>query len=137
MMVVSAPSFRHARRQALTLTPRVNGPECSGLKTETFPVWIELLHFITGFLGILRSYLSIGEDSGIISFKTAFDEFLSAVAVDTVLLRVHVKNIVKREGLVLSQNNLGLRRGHKRADVTSLYLFLCQLWTNPGKIESV
>lgn len=75
--------------------------------------------------------LSVGKYSGIITLKASFDEFLSAVGIDGVLRWVHVKHIVIREGLVLSQNHLGFARGHKCADVTSLNLFFCQLRTNP------
>lgn len=75
--------------------------------------------------------LSIGKYSGIITLKTSFDEFLSAVGIDGVLRRVHVKHIVVSEGLVLSQNHLGFARGHKCTDVASFNLFFCQLRTNP------
>lgn len=43
--------------------------------------------------------------------------------------------MVEREGLVLSQNYLGLGRGHKCTDVTSLYLLPGQLGTDPEDKE--
>lgn len=44
--------------------------------------------------------------------------------------------MVECERLVLSENDLGLTRGHKCTDVTSLYLLPCQLGTDPeGKGE--
>lgn len=76
-------------------------------------------------------YLTVCEDRGIVALEAAFNELLSAVAVDGILLGVHVKHIVVGEGFVLSQNHLGLSRGHKCANVTSFNLLFCQLRTDP------
>lgn len=80
-------------------------------------------------------YLTVCEDRGIVALKAAFNELLSAVAVDGILLGINVKHIVVGEGLVLSQNHLGLFRGHKCANVTSFYLLFCQLRTDPTETE--
>lgn len=77
-------------------------------------------------------YLTIREDCGIVALKAAFNELFSTVTVDGILLRVHVKYIVVRKGLVLSQNHLGLSRSHKCANVTSFNLLFCQLRTDPA-----
>lgn len=78
-------------------------------------------------------YLTVREDRGIVALKAAFNELLSAVAVDGILLGIHVKHIVVGEGLVLSQNHLGLSRGHKCTNVTSFNLLFCQLRTDPAE----
>lgn len=77
-------------------------------------------------------YLAICEDRSVVALKAAFNELFSTVTVDSILLRVHVKYIVVRKGLVLSQNHLGLSRGHKCANVTSFNLLFCQLRTDPA-----
>lgn len=75
--------------------------------------------------------LSISKDGGIVALKTAFNEFLCAVGVDGFLLGVHVKDIVVRKGLVLTQDHLGLPRHHICTNVTTLNLLFGQLRANP------
>lgn len=76
-------------------------------------------------------YLTVREDRSIIALEAAFNELLRAVAVDSILLGVHVKHIVIGEGLILSQDHLGLSRGHKCANVASFNLLFRQLRTDP------
>lgn len=76
-------------------------------------------------------YLTVRKDRGIIALEAAFNELLGAVAIDGILLGVHVEHIVVGEGLVLSQNHLGLSRGHECANVTSFNFLFCQLRTDP------
>ena len=84
----------------------------------------------------LLTHLSIGKYGGIVALEAALDQLLGAVAIDVVLLGVHVEHIVVCEGLILSQHYHGLSRAHERADVTPLNLLSGQLWTNPNREET-
>lgn len=81
----------------------------------------------------LLTNLPISKDGGIVALKTAFDESLCAVGVDSFLLGVHVEDVVVGEGLVLTQDHLGLPRHHIRANVTTLNLLFGQLRANPDR----
>lgn len=92
-----------------------------------------VVRFIGGFG---RLYLSIRKNSCIVSFKATLDELLNTGAVDLVLVGIQVKHKVICEGLVFSQENLGLSGSHGGADVTSLDLFLCHLWPDPDQKQN-
>lgn len=78
-----------------------------------------------------KTCLSICKHGGIVAFEAALDQLLGAGGVDGVLLGVHVKQIVKGEGLVFSKDHLGLSWHHVCTDMTSLYLLPGQLRTDP------
>lgn len=80
---------------------------------------------------VWQIYLPVCEDGGVVTLEAAVDQLLRAGGVDGVLLRVHVEHVVVREGLVFSQDDLGLSGHHVGADVASLYLLSGQLRTNP------
>lgn len=82
---------------------------------------------------MLLSYLTIGEDSGIISLEAAFDELVDTAVVDALLLWVYVKHEVIGEGLVFSQQHLWLPRSDQCAHMTALNFLLGHLRTNPRR----
>lgn len=77
--------------------------------------------------------LAVCKDRSVVSFKAALDESLCAVGVDSVLLTVHVKDMVVGEGLVFTQHYLWLTWHHICTNVTPLDLLFGQLRTNPGR----
>ena len=99
---------------------------CKRIKWDTL---YNCIHVLTN--------LPIREDGGIVALKAALDESLRAVGVDSFLLGVHIKDVVIGEGLIFTQDHLGLPRHHVCTDVTTLNLFFGQLRTNPGRKEDV
>lgn len=81
----------------------------------------------------LWTNLPICKYGGIVSFKAAFDQSLSAVLVDGFLLSVYVKDVVVGKGLVLAQDHLGFTGHHEGADVAALDLLFGQLRTDPAE----
>lgn len=80
-----------------------------------------------------KLYLPVGEHCRVISLKTTLDKLVDAGAVDRLLLDIHVKHKVIREGLVFTQQHLGLSGGYGGADVAALDLLLRHLRTNPAR----
>lgn len=81
----------------------------------------------------LMTNLSIRKDCGVVALKATLDEPLRAVGVDCFLLSVHIEDIIKGEGLVLTQDHLGLSWHHIRTDVTAFNPLFGQLRTDPGR----
>lgn len=77
--------------------------------------------------------LSICKDGGVVALKAPLNESLSTVGVDSFLLSVHVKNMIKGEGLVLAEDHLRFSGHHICAYVTAFDLFFSQLRTDPTK----
>lgn len=80
-----------------------------------------------------KRYLAVGENCSIVSFKATFDKLVDTGAVNRLLLYVHVEHKVIREGLVFTQQHLGLSGGYGCADVAALDLLIRHLRTNPAK----
>ena len=80
-------------------------------------------------------YLAVCQHGGIVALEAAFNELAHARCVDLILPCVQVKDKVIGEGLVLPQQDLGLARRHRGADVTSLYFLFGQLGTDPAVRE--
>lgn len=70
------------------------------------------------------SHLPVGQHRGIVAIKAALDELVHTGRVDPLLPGVQVEDKVIGEGLVLPQEDLGLPRGDRGADVTALNLLL-------------
>lgn len=80
-----------------------------------------------------KRYLPVGENCSIVSLKATFDKLVDAGAVNRLLLDVYVEHKVVGEGLVFTQQHLGLAGGYGGADVAALDLLLRHLRTNPAR----
>lgn len=80
--------------------------------------------------------LAIRKDGGVVSLEAAFDQLLSAMAVNGFLLGVHVEHVVVGEGFVFAQDDLWLPGHNERADMASFNLLFGQLRTNPEGIKT-
>lgn len=80
-----------------------------------------------------KHYLAVCKYRSVVSFKATLDKLADAGAVNHLLLAVYVEYKVVCEGLVFTQQHLGLSGGYRGADVTALDLLLRHLRTDPAK----